>query len=685
MAHIDAGKTTTTERILYYTGRPTRSARCTRAPRRWTGWSQEQERGITITSAATTAFWRDHRINIIDTPGHVDFTVEVERSLRVLDGAVALFDSVAGVEPQSETVWRQADKYSVPRIAFVNKMDRIGADFFDAVEQRWSTASARTPVPVQIPIGARGRTSSGVIDLVEMKADQLRRPARHHAGKRSRSRPSSRTQADAVPPRPDRGRRRPRRGAHGRVPRGRADRRRRSCAPRIRAGHARHLDHPGAAAARPSRTRACSRCSTPSSTTCRRRSTCRRRRAPTRRRATRSRAAPTLDEPFAALAFKVMTDPYVGKLDLLPRLLRQAQGRLARLQRDERPQGARRPHPADARQPPRGASTRSAPARSPRPSASSRPRPATRSATEGHPVLLESIDFPEPVIHVAVEPKTKADQDKLGIGAAAARRGGPDLPRAHRRGDRPDDHRRHGRAPPRDHRRPPHARVQGRRQRRQAAGRLPRDDPQARREGRGQVRAPDRRPRPVRRTPSSTSSRTSRARASSSRTRSSAARSRASTSRRSSTASRRRWRAACSPATRWSTSRSRWSTASTTTSTRRRWRSSSPARWPSRKACSRAKPVLLEPIMAVEVTTPEEYMGDVIGDLNSRRGQIEGMEPRGNAQVDPRTRAALRDFRLRYRAALADAGPRHLLHAVRPLRGSAAVASPRRSSTGRAT
>ena len=152
MAHIDAGKTTTTERILYYTGRTHKMGEVHEGAATMDWMAQEQERGITITSAATTAFWRDHRINIIDTPGHVDFTVEVERSLRVLDGAVAVFDSVAGVQPQSETVWRQADKYSVPRIAFINKMDRTGADFFAAVQSMGDRLGAN-PVPIQLPIG----------------------------------------------------------------------------------------------------------------------------------------------------------------------------------------------------------------------------------------------------------------------------------------------------------------------------------------------------------------------------------------------------------------------------------------------------------------------------------------------------------------------------------------------------
>ncbi len=168
MAHIDAGKTTTTERILYYTGRTYKIGEVHEGAAVMDWMEQEQERGITITSAATTAQWKDHRINIIDTPGHVDFTVEVERSLRVLDGAIALFDSVAGVEPQSETVWRQADKYHVPRIAYINKMDRVGADFAQGVQTMIDRLGAH-PVPIQVPIGAEG-DFEGIIDLVAMKA-----------------------------------------------------------------------------------------------------------------------------------------------------------------------------------------------------------------------------------------------------------------------------------------------------------------------------------------------------------------------------------------------------------------------------------------------------------------------------------------------------------------------------------
>ncbi|MDP3936130.1 MAG: GTP-binding protein, partial [Alphaproteobacteria bacterium] len=168
MAHIDAGKTTTTERILYYTGKTYKIGEVHEGAATMDWMEQEQERGITITSAATTCFWNDHNINIIDTPGHVDFTIEVERSLRVLDGAVTVFDSVAGVEPQSETVWRQADKYSVPRICFVNKMDRMGANFYRTVDMIIDRLGA-VPLVINLPIGNEAEFA-GIIDLVKMKA-----------------------------------------------------------------------------------------------------------------------------------------------------------------------------------------------------------------------------------------------------------------------------------------------------------------------------------------------------------------------------------------------------------------------------------------------------------------------------------------------------------------------------------
>ena len=175
MAHIDAGKTTTTERVLYYTGKSHKIGEVHDGAATMDWMEQEQERGITITSAATTCFWSgssgqfpEHRVNIIDTPGHVDFTIEVERSLRVLDGAVAVFCAVGGVEPQSETVWRQANKYKVPRMVFVNKMDRAGADFFRVVEQI-KTRLGSSPVPIQVPIGAEDNFK-GVVDLITMKS-----------------------------------------------------------------------------------------------------------------------------------------------------------------------------------------------------------------------------------------------------------------------------------------------------------------------------------------------------------------------------------------------------------------------------------------------------------------------------------------------------------------------------------
>ncbi|MEZ4846962.1 MAG: GTP-binding protein [Bdellovibrionota bacterium] len=167
IAHIDAGKTTTTERVLYYTGKSHKIGEVHEGAATMDWMEQEQERGITITSAATTCFWKEHRINIIDTPGHVDFTVEVERSLRVLDGAVCLFDGVAGVEPQSETVWRQANKYNVPRLAFVNKMDRTGANFKKCYDQIISRLHAN-PAVLQIPMGVEDK-HAGIIDIVKMK------------------------------------------------------------------------------------------------------------------------------------------------------------------------------------------------------------------------------------------------------------------------------------------------------------------------------------------------------------------------------------------------------------------------------------------------------------------------------------------------------------------------------------
>ena len=231
MAHIDAGKTTTTERILYYTGISYKIGEVHDGAATMDWMEQEQERGITITSAATTCFWNGNQINIIDTPGHVDFTVEVERSLRVLDGAVAVFDGKEGVEPQSEQVWRQADKYDVPRICFVNKMDKVGADFYFSVRTMRERLGANV-IPIQLPIGSEG-DFEGVVDLVEMNAKVWRGETKLGETYDTIEIPADLAEmADGVPHQAARGRRRDRRGAarevlrwrgtHGRGDQGRA-------------------------------------------------------------------------------------------------------------------------------------------------------------------------------------------------------------------------------------------------------------------------------------------------------------------------------------------------------------------------------------------------------------------------------------------------------------------------------
>jgi len=413
MAHIDAGKTTTTERILYYTGRTHKMGEVHEGAATMDWMAQEQERGITITSAATTAFWRDHRINIIDTPGHVDFTVEVERSLRVLDGAVAVFDSVAGVQPQSETVWRQADKYKVPRIAFINKMDRTGANFFAAVQSMRERLSAN-PVPIQIPIGQEDGFQ-GVVDLVEMQAivykDDLGQefettdvPAElaeqaheyHHQlidtishfddevleayiEDESSVTPEmikralrAGTLADEITP----------------VLLGSAFKNK-GVQPLLDAVIdylPSPLDVPPMIGIDPK----------------------------TEQEVTR---LPAPGEPFSALAFKVMSDPYVGKLTYFrvysgtlkagDRVLNTTTGKTERVgrilqmhanHREERDQ-------IMAGEIAAGVGLKNT-------------TTGDTLAAESAPIVLESMTFPEPVIAVAVEPKSKADQDKLGSGLA---------------------------------------------------------------------------------------------------------------------------------------------------------------------------------------------------------------------------------------------------------------------------
>jgi len=420
MAHIDAGKTTTTERILFYTGITYKIGEVHEGTAVMDWMEQEQERGITITSAATTCFWREHRINIIDTPGHVDFTAEVERSLRVLDGAVAVFDSVAGVEPQSETVWRQADKYRVPRICFVNKMDRIGADFKRTFDQIITKLEAN-PVAIQLPIGAEDKFV-GVVDLIRMKsitykdetmgadyivgdipADMLE-DAKHYreqliekvseaddkilekylhgeeitedeikAALRKRVNSSVRSKGDAafVP-----------------VICGSAFKNK-GVQPLLDAVVdflPSPLDVPAIAGLDP------------------------------------DKAEPTLIErpasdaaPFAALAFKIMTDPFVGQLTFF----RVYSGVLtagdsvynATKQRTERIGRLLKMH-ANKREEIKEVYAGDIAAAVGLKSVST----GDTLCDEKHPIVLESMDFPEPVISLAIEPKTKADQEKLGMG-----------------------------------------------------------------------------------------------------------------------------------------------------------------------------------------------------------------------------------------------------------------------------
>jgi elongation factor G len=411
MAHIDAGKTTTTERILYYTGRTHKMGEVHEGAAVMDWMEQEQERGITITSAATTAFWREFRINIIDTPGHVDFTMEVERSLRVLDGAIAVFDAVAGVEPQSETVWRQADHYKVPRIAFINKMDRTGADFFASVQSMIDRLGAR-PVPVHLPIGGEEHFR-GVVDLVEMRSltweDELGEkievgeiPAElteqaqeyHHqlidavADHDDELLETYLEDESAVTP--DMLRRALRAATLD------------TTVTPVLAGSAfknkgvqplldavvdylpSPLDVPPIHGIDPRTEHELSR-------------------------------RPALDEPFSALAFKVMSDPYVGKLTYFrvysgqvkagDRVLNTTTGKMERIgrilqmhanHREERPEiGAGEIAAAVGLKSTGTGDT---------------------LAIDTAPIRLESMDFPEPVISVAIEPKTKGDQDKLGAG-----------------------------------------------------------------------------------------------------------------------------------------------------------------------------------------------------------------------------------------------------------------------------
>jgi len=413
MAHIDAGKTTTTERILYYTGRTHKMGEVHEGAATMDWMAQEQERGITITSAATTAFWRDHRINIIDTPGHVDFTVEVERSLRVLDGAVAVFDSVAGVQPQSETVWRQANKYKVPRIAFINKMDRTGANFFAAVASMRDRLGAN-PVPVQIPIGQE-ENFQGVVDLVEMQAivykDDLGQqfdvgeiPAElveqaqeyHHqlidAISHFDDEVLEQYLEDENSVTPDQIRRAIRAGTLTDeitpVLLGSAFKNK-GVQPLLDAVIdylPSPLDVPPVHGIDPKTSQETER---PAS----------------------------IEAPFAALAFKVMSDPYVGKLTYFrvysgrlkagDRVLNTTTGKTERIGRILQMHANHREEREEI-----GAGEIAAGV------GLKQTTTGDTLAIESAPIVLEAMTFPAPVISVAVEPKSKADQDKLGAGLA---------------------------------------------------------------------------------------------------------------------------------------------------------------------------------------------------------------------------------------------------------------------------
>ncbi|MBS5756782.1 MAG: elongation factor G, partial [Veillonella sp.] len=412
MAHIDAGKTTTTERILYYTGIVHKIGEVHEGAATMDWMAQEQERGITITSAATTCHWKDHRINIIDTPGHVDFTVEVERSLRVLDGSVAVFSAKGGVEPQSETVWRQASNYGVPRIAYVNKMDTVGADFFNVVDMMKSRLGANS-VAIQVPIGAED-TFEGIIDLMTMKAEIYKSddgkeyeitdiPAEYQEVAEARRE----MMIDAIAETDDDIMMKYLEGEEISIEELKAALRKAVIAnqlfPVLCGSSYKNkgvqmlldavvdympapIDIPAIKGTVPGTEEETTR---PSSD----------------------------DEPFSALAFKIMADPYVGKLAFFrvysgtlesgSYVFNSTKGKKERIGRILQMHANTRKeidmvYAGDI-------------------AAAVGLKDTTTGDTlcdEKNPVILESMEFPEPVISVAVEPKTKADQEKMGTALA---------------------------------------------------------------------------------------------------------------------------------------------------------------------------------------------------------------------------------------------------------------------------
>jgi elongation factor G len=625
MAHIDAGKTTTTERILYYTGRTHKMGEVHEGAATMDWMVQEQERGITITSAATTCFWRDCRINIIDTPGHVDFTVEVERSLRVLDGAVALFDSVAGVQPQSETVWRQADKYEVPRIAFINKMDRMGADFFNAVQTMVDRLGARA-VPIQIPIGAEDHFE-GHVDLVSMQAvryvdslgakwvegdipDELKEQAEqyHHQLIEAVADHDEEIMMAFLEDEPisEDQLRRAIRAATLDI----------SITPVLLGSAFKNkgvqplldavidylpspLDVPPVTGIDPKGGDEVVR-------------------------------EPRLDAPFSALAFKVMTDPFVGKLTYF----RVYSGKLnsgsyvlnattGRKERVGRILEMHANHREDVDQIGAGAIA-----------AAVGLKQTTTGDTlcaEDAPVVLEAIDFPDPVIDVAVEPKTKADQDKL---AQALQRLAEEDPTFRVRTNEETGQ--------------TIIAGMGELHLEIIVDRLMREFKVDANVGRPQVAYRETIRNPVQ------SVRGKFVRQSGGRGQYGDAVINMEPNTGNGYEFENKIVGGAIP---------REYISSVDSGIQEAMESGVLAGFPVvdikvqlvdgsyhdvdssemafkvagsmafKEAARRAKPVLLEPIMAVEVVTPEDYMGDVIGNINSRRGQIEGMEPRGNAQV----------------------------------------------------
>ncbi|MBP1602851.1 MAG: fusA 2 [Acidobacteria bacterium] len=421
MAHIDAGKTTTTERILYYTGITYKMGEVHDGTAVMDWMEQEQERGITITSAATTCMWREHRINIIDTPGHVDFTAEVERSLRVLDGAVAVFDAVAGVEPQSETVWRQADKYRVPRICFVNKMDRVGADFRGTLGQIARKLGAN-PVAIQLPIGSEEHFS-GVIDLIDMKAirygDELL-GADQTVGEipddyRDQAREAREQLIEKVSESNDALLEKYLAGAEPAPEEIRAALRKRAIES-VRGEQAPFVPVICGAAFRNKGVQPLldavvdflpSPVDIPPVSGL----------DPSRRTETHVERPATDAAPVAALVFKIMTDPFVGQLAFLrvysgvmssgtmiynaTKDKTERVGRLLKMHANKREE-IKEIYAGDI-------------------AAAVGLRSVTTGDTicdERHPIVLEKMQFPEPVITLAIEPRTKADQEKLGQGLA---------------------------------------------------------------------------------------------------------------------------------------------------------------------------------------------------------------------------------------------------------------------------